>query len=342
MLTVECTFGSRYYDPDTARFITQDSYLGESNTPPSLHRYLYAYSNPTIYIDLLGYEVKLSETYSRWEENFVDYQVAEWEVHNLGKPKKSMWEPKNFGFGPYLQGAMRAHLAKRSDLGVDIEKLNFVEITEILAEDMAFAGELERATSMLLTGWLMRYKSAKQSLNPKGRNLTRESKSGRLIDKNEYADIRAYKNYKTQAKAAGETPLGRADFYKQIRPYGSKTGFGTKTKTGAPKNVIGNIGSKISQKQLRHIKGHKNWIQRGRGGYLNSTDDAQSVLDALHSGKAKVLGQTKQGHVVVKHDKITGFNNNPSAGFIDQPTNVFIIKGTSKPSVVPTSPLWKP
>jgi hypothetical protein len=75
---------------------------------------------------------------------------------------------------------------------------------------------------------------------------------------------------------------------------------------------------------------------------LNNTDDAQSVLDALHSGKAKVLGQTKQGHVVVKYDKVTGFNNNPGAGFIDQPTNVFMIKGTSKPSVVPTSPLWKP
>jgi len=49
-------FGARYYDPDTARFTTQDSYLGEQTTPPSLHRYLYAYSNPTVYIDLEGYE----------------------------------------------------------------------------------------------------------------------------------------------------------------------------------------------------------------------------------------------------------------------------------------------
>jgi RHS repeat-associated protein len=48
-------FGARYYDPDTARFMSQDSYLGESNVPPSLNRYLYAYSNPTVYIDLLGY-----------------------------------------------------------------------------------------------------------------------------------------------------------------------------------------------------------------------------------------------------------------------------------------------
>jgi len=50
-------FGARYYDPDTARFTTQDSYLGEQTTPPSLHQYLYAYSNPTVYIDLEGYSV---------------------------------------------------------------------------------------------------------------------------------------------------------------------------------------------------------------------------------------------------------------------------------------------
>ncbi len=30
--------------------------MGESGTPPSLHRYLYAYSNPTVYVDLYGYD----------------------------------------------------------------------------------------------------------------------------------------------------------------------------------------------------------------------------------------------------------------------------------------------
>jgi RHS repeat-associated protein len=50
-------FGARYYDPDTARFMTEDSYLGDKGTPPSLNRYLYAYSNPTVYIDLEGYAV---------------------------------------------------------------------------------------------------------------------------------------------------------------------------------------------------------------------------------------------------------------------------------------------
>lgn len=45
----------KYYDPDSARFISQDSYLGEAGTPPSPHRYLYAYSNPTVFVDIAGY-----------------------------------------------------------------------------------------------------------------------------------------------------------------------------------------------------------------------------------------------------------------------------------------------
>jgi hypothetical protein len=51
-----------------------------------------------------------------------------------------------------------------------------------------------------------------------------------------------------------------------------------------------------------------------------------------------VLGRTANGQLLVRFDGVTGFNNNPAAGFVDQPTNVFIVKGTSKVSVVPTSP----
>jgi RHS repeat-associated protein len=48
-------FKARFYDPETGRFLNQDAYLGDINTPPSLHRYLYAYGNPTVYVDLTGY-----------------------------------------------------------------------------------------------------------------------------------------------------------------------------------------------------------------------------------------------------------------------------------------------
>ncbi len=46
---------ARFYDPDVGRFLNQDTYLGENGTPPSLHRYLYAYSNPAYYIDPDGH-----------------------------------------------------------------------------------------------------------------------------------------------------------------------------------------------------------------------------------------------------------------------------------------------
>lgn len=63
-------FGARYYDPDIARFITQDSYLGESGVPPSLHRYLYAYSNPTVYVDLYGFSNVIGYIYDiRMKQN---------------------------------------------------------------------------------------------------------------------------------------------------------------------------------------------------------------------------------------------------------------------------------
>jgi RHS repeat-associated protein len=53
-------FGARYYDEETGRFLSQDPYLGEANTPPSLHRYLYAYANPLRYLDLTGYKVTMT------------------------------------------------------------------------------------------------------------------------------------------------------------------------------------------------------------------------------------------------------------------------------------------
>ena len=41
----------RYYDPRVGRFLTEDPEPGNAMQPPSLHRYLYAYANPTRYVD---------------------------------------------------------------------------------------------------------------------------------------------------------------------------------------------------------------------------------------------------------------------------------------------------
>jgi RHS repeat-associated protein len=47
---------ARWYDPETARFTTQDTHLGKVDNPPSLHRYFYANDNPTRYFDPTGHE----------------------------------------------------------------------------------------------------------------------------------------------------------------------------------------------------------------------------------------------------------------------------------------------
>lgn len=46
------------------------------------------------------------------------------------------------------------------------------------------------------------------------------------------------------------------------------------------------ISNRISQKQLRHVKGRPEHAQRG-GGYLESMEDAQKVLDAYHSEQSR-------------------------------------------------------
>ncbi|WP_454300487.1 RHS repeat-associated core domain-containing protein [Salana multivorans] len=99
------------------------------------------------------------------------------------------------------------------------------------------------------------------------------------------------------------------------------------------------ISAKVSaQRQARHVVGTPQY--RG-GSYFTSADDAQAVLDAFHSGAADLLGTTGP-HVVVRYPQVTGFNNNRGAGYLDQPTDVFFIKGTSSPSVVPYNPNWTP
>lgn len=90
--------------------------------------------------------------------------------------------------------------------------------------------------------------------------------------------------------------------------------------------------------QARHIMGHNRY---NGGGWFNNQEEAQRVLDAVLDGRATILGRTSQGHLLVRYDGVTGYNvNRPT--YIDQPTNVFMIKGTTKPSVVPTSPAAQP
>ena len=47
---------ARFFDPEVGRFLTEDPAEPDLTSPPSLHRYLYAYGNPTYYTDPDGRE----------------------------------------------------------------------------------------------------------------------------------------------------------------------------------------------------------------------------------------------------------------------------------------------
>ena len=49
---------ARFYDPETARFIQQDSYSGDILDPLSLNLYTYAQNNPISYYDPTGHSIK--------------------------------------------------------------------------------------------------------------------------------------------------------------------------------------------------------------------------------------------------------------------------------------------
>jgi hypothetical protein len=89
------------------------------------------------------------------------------------------------------------------------------------------------------------------------------------------------------------------------------------------------------QRQGRHLMGAPQYRE---GGYFKDQADAQKVLDAFHNRSATILNVTNTGQIKVKYPGVTGYNNNPKAGYLNQPTDVFLIKGTKSVSVVPTSP----
>jgi len=74
---------ARYYDPATGRFLTQDTYLGEGGNPPSLHRYLYAFSNPGRFWDPSGNNAEemgrldaLAERVRGWRQDLTEWIVG--------------------------------------------------------------------------------------------------------------------------------------------------------------------------------------------------------------------------------------------------------------------------
>lgn len=85
-------FGARHYDPQSAQWMTQDSYRGETVSPLSMQRYGYVLDNPTTYSDFYGYNAC---QYGDWGGG----QCKTWEEANV------YCEGCVFGYGSSLYNA---------------------------------------------------------------------------------------------------------------------------------------------------------------------------------------------------------------------------------------------
>ncbi|MGJ8663727.1 MAG: RHS repeat-associated core domain-containing protein, partial [Marinicella sp.] len=77
---------ARYYDSFTGRFLREDPFEGNQNMPPTLHRYLYANGNPTVYIDPTGKVSKFNEWIEFLNEpvQIMNDEIANEDTSSLG------------------------------------------------------------------------------------------------------------------------------------------------------------------------------------------------------------------------------------------------------------------
>jgi RHS repeat-associated protein len=144
---------ARYYDPETARFLSQDPVQGDLTNPPSLHRYLYAYGNPTVYIDPDGRIALLSG----WSQTLDDAHEGFISIAAEQQPE----EDEDVGF---LEMALRRYKADAASAaagltsfakgGVDIANLgvNASLVTDATVKGISWGKLTDEALSETTAG----------------------------------------------------------------------------------------------------------------------------------------------------------------------------------------------
>jgi RHS repeat-associated protein len=180
----------------------------------------------------------------------------------------------------------------------------------------------------------------------KGRNKNSTAQENLVADMNIHMDIfwkgdnSMYQIYDHPADA-GWAAVGISTGLATVNPFGriSANTINASQLARQGRKIADKISKTLSsQKQARHLAG----TVKAGGGFLDNIDDAKRVLDAVHSGEAVFLGVNKAGNPVFRFSGVTGTNVNLGVGVTGQKTNLFMIKGTSSPSVVPISPAWIP
>ena len=88
---------ARYYDPETARFLSEDTYLGQAGDPLSLNLYAYVKYNPLKYYDPTGHYVSETDKANLSPDQIIllDKYTADWEAANAAYNKATTQAQKD-------------------------------------------------------------------------------------------------------------------------------------------------------------------------------------------------------------------------------------------------------
>lgn len=280
----------RYYSPNYARFIQQDSWLGNSSMPQSLNRFSYAHNNPNKYTDPSGNEA----TWGEYAWNRAGESLELWNEFALGIG--DAFEKTGKGVANIIHGL---ETDPSGTLNGALESWNkmALEIGEVVQDPVLAIG-------MVMDFAMENPHAFMRSFGEEGGNLiiaeTTATAASPITKPIVNTSKKAIINTATKtAVRVGETTAGKAatriatETMESVGTRLSSTVERIGQKTTALKQSIGENFGKVVDRWTEHSnKAVERAIQNGRKGELGAVGDISKTL-SLEEQYAKAVNSNK-------------------------------------------------